>query len=79
MNYLILAIEIGVLLLIVLIGLYDWFYTNSVKKMKKQWGIIFPPLVKKLVIFNIRVTILSIGILIALILYTLYTYFSRSA
>jgi len=75
MNYLILGVEIGVLLLIAILGLYDWFYTNSVKKMKKQWGIIFPPLIKKLVRFNRYFTIGSICILLIIIIVTLFIYF----
>ena len=74
MYYLVLATEFGALLLITLLGIYDWFYTNSVRKMKKQWGIYFPPLAQKLIVLNSRITLFSIVFLVLLIAYTLYTH-----
>lgn len=74
MKYLVLIIEVGILLLIVLLGFYDWFYTYGIRRMTDEWGIIFPPIIKKLTILNLRITLLAIGIVLLLILYTLYTY-----
>ncbi len=75
MNYATLAIEAVVLLLLVLLGLYDWFYTQSVRRMTKQWGIIFPPLVTKLVNINRYLTIGVLLLLTLILFYTLFIFF----
>lgn len=48
MNYLVIALKIFASLVLVILAIYSWVYFSQAKKIEKQFGLLLPSSIKKL-------------------------------